>query len=136
MTNNPNPIFQNQRVLVVDDIKKWIKVAKDNLTYYGCPLENIIAAEDVENGFTKYLEQHPTFSMVDINFNKHNLEDVQGLDLIRKLRKNDHESLIMAMSSLVGNIEERTKQAGANYFIDKQDFVGGFDNFVKWYSER
>jgi len=135
MTKKGKPIFKKEKVLVVDDIPKWLKVAGDNLNYYGCPLEKIVTAENVEEAFRKYSEQYPTLIMTDINFDVKNLEDTQGLSLIKRLREDGYESPLVAMSSLRGDIEQRTKNAGADYFIDKKDFVSGMDNFVEWYSK-
>ncbi|MFH1585696.1 MAG: response regulator [archaeon] len=133
---NPKPILRNERVLVVDDIPKWIKVAKDNLDYYGCPLENIVTAEDVQQGYKIYEKEHPTLIMTDINFDVDNLEDTQGLDLIRRIREGYYPHPIVAMSSLKKDIKERSLASGANYFINKNDFVGDFDYFMKVYLER
>ena len=127
-------ILRNERVLVVDDIPKWLKVARDNLNYYGCTPNNIINAENIEEAFEKYQKQKPTLVLADINFDTENLKDTQGLSLIKRLRKNYYTNPIIAMSSLVGDIGQRTIEAGADYFIDKQDFVKGFDNFIKWYA--
>ena len=134
MTNQASPIFQNERVLVVDDITKWIETTKGNLTYYGCTLENITTAGNTREALERY--ENTTLIITDINFDINNLEDTQGLDLIKELRHNEYSNPIIAMSSLTGNIKERTIDVGANYFLDKRNFIKDFDKFAKWYTRR
>ncbi len=131
-----NSILKDERIIVVDDIPKWRKTARDNLIYYGCSLDNIINAENPEEALIKYQTQKPTLALIDINFDKDDIRDTQGLDLIRKLREDGYTNPLIAMSSLVGDIGQRTIDAGADYFIDKRNFVKGFDEFVDWYTKR
>ena len=129
------PILSREKILVVGDIQKWLKIARDNLEYYGCPPKNIVYSENVENALRQYQEQRFTFILTDINFDIENIEDTRGLNLIQKIRNDGYAHPIIAMSSLTGNIGQRTIDAGANLFIDKKDFVCGFDDFVEWYSK-
>lgn len=133
------PVFREERVLVVDDLEKWLKVASDNLRYYGC--EEIIKSTDPLDANRKYFEVNPTMSFIDINFDIENLEDTQGLDLIGHLREQEYLGknkfkIIVAMSSLKEDIKLRALASGANYFIDKSKFTEEFDRFVEWYKRR
>ncbi len=139
-TEKGQPIFREERVLVVDDLEKWLKVASDNLRYYGC--KEIIEATNPSDAVKKYFEVNPTMAMIDINFDTDNLEDTQGLDLIGHLREQEYireekiKQVIVAMSSLRDDIKLRALASGANYFIDKRKFVKDFDGFVEWYKKR
>ncbi len=136
-TKKGQPVFREERVLVVDDLEKWLKVARENLRYYGC--EEIIEATNPLDAVKKYSKVNPTMVMIDINFDPDNLEDTQGLDLIDHLREQEYiregktKQVIAAMSSLRGDIKLRALASGANYFIDKKKFVEDFDGFVDWY---
>lgn len=125
-------ILRDEKILVVDDIPKWIQIARNNLNYYGCPSESIRFSDNIADAFKEYEKKKTTFILTDINFDKENLEDTQGLDLINMLREDGYIDLVVAMSSLE-EIAQESKDAGANYFIDKRTFVEGMDNFVKWY---
>ena len=131
-----NSILRNEKVLVVDDFQEWLNVARNNLVYYGCPLERIVTAKNIEEGFRKYKNENPTLNFIDINFNPDNLKDTQGFGLIRRLRGDNYTHPIIAMSSLTENIRERVLDAGANFFIGKMNFVEDFDRFIEWYSQR
>lgn len=131
------PILKEERVLVVDDFEKWLKVAENNLRYYGC--EDIIKSTNPLDANKKYSEVNPTIAMIDINFNPDDLEDTQGLDLIGHLREQEYlkdgkiKKVLVAMSSLKEDIKLRALDSGANYFIDKERFAEDFDGFVDWY---
>jgi len=125
------PVFRNKKILVVDDIQKWLDVSKENLKYYGC--EDIITAENPETAYIKYTKQKPEIILTDINFDTENLEDMQGCYLIKKLRDEKYQNPIIAMSSLTGDIKQKTFDFGADFFINKKDFIEEFDSFVRWY---
>ncbi len=130
-TKKGQPVFREERVLVVDDLEKWLGVARDNLRYYRC--EEIIEASNPLDAVKKYSEVKPTMAMIDINFDVNNLTDTQGLGLISKIREDDPQIPILAMSSLREDIKVRALASGANYFIDKEKFVEDFDGFIDWY---
>ncbi|MBU2104756.1 MAG: response regulator [Nanoarchaeota archaeon] len=130
------PIFREAKVLVVDDLEKWLNDATNNLIYYGCKRENILWAYDVKNGERIYIAERPPVSLVDINFDVDNPEDTQGLSLIQKIKEIKSKGVVVAMSSLT-DIESRTRDAGADYFIQKgKQFTANFDGFVEWYKKR
>ena len=128
-------VFANERVLVVDDLEKWLGVSTNNLVYYGCQRENIFWAYNIQDGERIYTAKKPPIAMVDINFDINNLEDTQGLMLISRMKKIKSNGLIIAMSSLT-DISPRTLEAGADYFIQKgRQFTEEFDGFVGWYKK-
>jgi len=130
------PVFKDERVLVVDDLEKWLDVATNNLLYYGCKRENIFWAYNTKEGERIYTAERFPIAMVDINFDIENVEDTQGLVLLPKMRAIRPEEIIVAMSSLT-DIQPRTLKAGADYFIQKgKQFTDNFDGFVEWYKKR
>jgi len=129
------PVFRNERVLVVDDHQKWLNDATNNLEYYGCKRENIFWAYNIKGGEKIYYAKNPSMTMIDINFNEHYLKDTQGLDLISTIRKDNGHIIIAAMSSLK-DIEQKALDSGVNYFINKKRFIEDFDGFAKWYKQK
>jgi len=130
------PVFADEKVLVVDDLEKWLNTATNNLVYYGCKRENILWAYDIKEGERVYLAELPPLVMVDVNFDINNLKDTQGLVLIPKMKAIEPKGIIVAMSSLI-DIRQRTLEVGADYFIQKgKRFTDNFDGFVEWYKQR
>jgi len=135
------PVFRNERVLVVDDFEKWLKIARNNLEYYGC--KEIVESIEPLDANKIYQKENFPLAFVDINFDKDNLEDTQGLDLIGHWREQEYirdggiKKIIVAMSSLKDeDIKLMALASGANYFIDKEHFTDDFDRFVDWYKQR
>jgi len=137
-TKGRKPNLEQERVLITDDLEKWLDVATDNLVYYGCKKENISRVDNVEEGKEIYGLKKPSLVFTDINFDVNNSEDVQGLDLIRYLilstpiGRNRKESIV-TMTSLKGDIRKRAFSSGTDYFIDKEDFVQEMERFVERY---
>jgi len=135
-TKKGEPVFRDKKILVVDDLEKWLKDTSNNLIYYGSERKNIYWAYDIKEGERVYYTEKQPIAITDINFDKNNIKDTQGLVLIPKMRGINPEGIIVAMSSLK-NIEQKTLEAGADYFIQKgNQFIENFDRFVEWYKTR
>ena len=131
-TYEKEPIFKNERVLIVDDYEKWLKVATNNLLYYGCEKQNIFRAHNIREGKRIYSTKKSLITITDINFDQNNLEDTQGLEFISEIREINPSGIIVAMSLSIG-VRQKTLESGADYFINKGSFTENFDSFVEWY---
>jgi len=130
------PILREERVLVVDDLKKWHRDATNNLLYYGCEEGNIFRAYDIREGEGIYIAKKPSMVLADINFDIMDKGDTQGLEFIQWLRKERFSNPLIAMSSLT-DVGARALKVGADYFIQKgKQFTERFDEFVEWYKQR
>ncbi|MBR9702009.1 response regulator [Candidatus Pacearchaeota archaeon] len=127
-----NKYLANERILIVDDIEEWLEITKNNAVHYGA--QDIINAKNVKDGERLYCEVSPTIVFADINFDKKDLANQEGLSLIEKISESRSEDLIalVAMSSLQA-IEDATKKTGADYFINKKSFMEDFDGFIETY---
>jgi len=126
----------NDYVAVLDDREKWRKVTANNLNHYGCnnityfkTKNNIIKAHQLNN------IQTPDVAFLDINLNPNNSRNREGLEVCQFFRENIPDTTIVAMSSLE-NIAEEAKKNGANFIIQKKNFVQDFDTFIQQYTEK
>ena len=134
--------LEGKTILAVDDFEKWLNVVKSNAEYYGAREKDLFFAQDIKEGDRIYVLEKPDIVISDINFDKNDLRDIQGLEWIGHLREREYfrtgkiKQVISAMSSLEEDIKLRALALGANYFINKREFSSDFDGFIEWYKKR
>lgn len=134
--NNKSKLLTKDYVAVLDDIEKWQKVATDNLTYYEC--NHIIYFKNKNSIIKAYQSdniQIPNIAFLDVNLDSQNLQNKEGLEVCQFFRKNIPDTTIVVMSSLE-NIAQEAKKSGANFIIQKKNFVRDFDTFIQQYTKR
>lgn len=133
MTNN-KPLTK-KHIAILDDLKKWRNVAKDSLTHYGC--NNITYFETKEDIITTYdpSSTKPDIVLIDINLNICDRNNKEGLEVCQFFKETSIKTTIVVMSSLE-NIADEAKKSGANFIIQKKNFVQDFDTFVKQYTSN
>lgn len=132
--NDKSKLLAKDYVTILDDIEKWQKVATDNLTYYGC--SHIIYFENKNSIIEAYQSdniQIPDIALLDINLDSQNLQNKEGLEVCQFFKTNIPDTTIVVMSSLE-NIAEEAKKSGANFVIQKKNFVQDFDAFIQQYT--
>lgn len=78
-------------ILYIED-EKDIRV--NYVNYLDRHFEKVYEAADGEEGFNKYNQNKPDIMIVDINLPK-----LSGLDLVRKIRKNDHSTKVIMLTA-------------------------------------
>lgn len=136
MKRGKNHILINDRVTILDDIEKWRKVTTNNLSHYGC--NKITYFKNKNNIIETYQSnniQTPNIAFLDINLNPKDPQNKEGLKVCQFFKETIPNTTIVAMSSLE-NIAQEAKKSGANFIIQKKNFVQDFDTFVQQYTER
>jgi hypothetical protein len=139
--------LDGERLLIVDDHQKWLDTASNNAIYHG--VKEIYKAKSTLEGINIWTIERPSIIITDINFDENDLTNNDGLGLLEKifyenprlpykefLIKNPNlpfpTQTLVAMSS-IQNIEKIAREKGANYFLNKKNFVNDFDNFAFQY---
>jgi FixJ family two-component response regulator len=119
-------------VAVLDDLEKWRKVVTNNLAHYGC--NNITYFKTKEGIITRY-DPNTTIALLDINLNIDDENNKEGLEVCQFFKKTAPETTIVVMSSLE-NMANEAKKNGADFIIQKKNFMQDFDTFVKKYTSK
>jgi len=129
---NPNA----GRILVADDMRKWHYIATKNLEYWKFPKP--LHAFSKKAAERIYHSESPYLIITDINFDPrypgdpiNNKGNLDGLILTRQIKKDDPSKIVIIMSSIEQGVKEIALEAGADYFIQKQNFIKEFDTIVK-----
>ena len=133
--NDKFELLAEKYAVVLDDIEKWQKVATDNLAYYGC--DQIVYFENKNIIIEAYQSnniQTPDIVLLDVNLNSQTIQNKEGLEVSRFFKKNFLNTTIILMSSLE-NITEEAERNGANFIIQKKNFIQDFDAFVQQYTQ-
>ena len=103
------------RVLIVDDHPVVVSGCKALLA--ADPGIEVIAATDGESGYAAYFKGRPDVGVLDLN-----LPDVSGLDLCRRILKEDPEARLIIFTMNDDPVfAARAIEAGARGFIAKTD---------------
>ena len=110
------------RVRRGQDIKTKILVVEDDevsrfylLNILKKRFQKLIFAENGEKALNLYKSESPDFILMDIR-----LPDINGLDIVKKIRENDQKVKIIAQTAYVmSGDRENARQAGCNDFITK-----------------
>jgi len=101
------------KVLVVDDSSTMVRIISNTLKRIG--VEDIVTAADGQEGFDKYNEEKPDLVMTDWN-----MPNMNGLELVKAIRKIDDETPIVMITTEGGKAEVITAlKAGVNNYIVK-----------------
>ena len=76
-----------QKILIVEDEKNLNKILQDYLRHHGF---TAISAENGQDGLQLWQQEQPDLVLLDLN-----LPDMDGLDLLREMRRNDQTPVIM-----------------------------------------
>ncbi len=101
------------RILLVDDSALILKAVKNCLTELG--YKNIVTASDGQEGYVEYLQNKPDFIFLDIV-----MPNMQGNELLEKIRQTDSETPIVMLSSVEKeSVVEACKELGILGYILK-----------------
>ncbi|EDZ62285.1 two-component response regulator [Sulfurimonas gotlandica GD1] len=78
-------------ILYIEDEKD---IRANYVNYLDRHFEKVYEAADGEEGYEKYKKNKPDIMIVDINLPK-----LSGLDLVRKIRENDHSSKVIMLTA-------------------------------------
>lgn len=76
-----------QKILIVEDEKNLNKILQDYLRHHGF---TAISAENGQDGLRLWQQEQPDLVLLDLN-----LPDMDGLDLLREMRRTDQTPVIM-----------------------------------------
>lgn len=102
----------DKKVLVIDDtlgIRKFLKITLENYNY------SVIESDEGLDGFEKFETEKPDIVILDLG-----LPDIDGLDVLRKIREINKETPVIILT--VRSEESSVKSAyeiGANAYITK-----------------
>jgi len=104
---------KNLKVLVVDDSSTMLRIISNILQRLN--ITDIILAEDGVIGLEKYYEYKPHLILSD-----RNMPNMNGLDLVKKIRTTDKDTPIVMITTEGGKSEViAALKAGANNYIVK-----------------
>jgi len=128
-------LLAREYVAVLEDIEKWRVVATNNLAYYGCT--NIVYFKTKEGIITTYSLgiTKPTIALLDINLDTRDSRNKEGLEVCQFFKENAPGTSVVVMSSLE-NIADEARKRGANFIIEKKNFVQDFEIFVQQYTKK
>lgn len=106
----------NERILVVDDEPKIVKLARDYLENNGY---QVISAADGQTAVARFRQEQPDLVVLDLN-----LPQMDGLDVCRLLRRESDVPIIM----LTARVEETDRLIGLE--------LGADDYILKPFSPR
>lgn len=86
-----NNIKEPYSVLYIEDEKD---IRANYMNYLDRHFEKVYEAADGEEGYEKYKKNRPDIMIVDINLPKLN-----GLDLVRRIRKNNHSTKVIMLTA-------------------------------------
>jgi two-component system, OmpR family, response regulator VanR len=86
-----NSIKEAYSVLYIEDEKD---IRANYVNYLTRHFETVFEAADGEEGYAKYKKNRPDIMIVDINLPKLN-----GLDLVRKIREDDHSTKVIMLTA-------------------------------------
>lgn len=122
----------SEYIIILDDLEKWKSIVTNNLTYYGC--NNIIYFKTKEEIITSY-NPNTTIAFIDINLDTQDKQNREGLKVCKFFKQNVPKTTIVAMSSLE-NMANASRENGADFFIQKTNFVQDFNSFIKQYTRK
>jgi len=121
-------------IAVLDDIKKWRDIVKNNLLYYDYNNTKYFGTK--ESIITAYGPNtaKPDIAFLDINLDQFNDTNKEGFEICRFFKNTSRKTTVVVMSSLEGITEEAIKN-GAEFIIQKKNFVQDFDKFIQQYKK-
>jgi DNA-binding response OmpR family regulator len=75
--------------------------------------ERVFYSESLKEGFLKFKELHPDLLILD-----NNLPDGQGIESIKKFKK-ENKGLFIVVISAMSNLRSSALAKGADYFLEK-----------------
>jgi signal transduction histidine kinase len=105
--------WQGRQILMVEDDPTTIEYMKEIIEPTGA---NLIVEETGEEGYKAYKEN----SSLDLILMDLRLSDINGMDIIKRIRKEDNKMKIIAQTAhAMGEDREKCLAAGANDYIAK-----------------
>ncbi len=123
-------VYQKLRILVVDDDQMILNYFKNMMTNFGIYCDVCSNGKDAINMMNSSAKNSRL--LYDIIFIDYLMEDLNGLDTIRNIRKtlDDCVNVIMISNTDWSEIEERAKEVGIHRYISKPLFQSEVFNVI------
>ncbi|MCK0162392.1 CHASE domain-containing protein [Marinobacter sp. S6332] len=126
LTSSPRPLFQNLRVLIVDDVQLNCEIVESYLNSFG------VQSESVNNGADAI--QHLVSSSFDLVLMDLHLDGETGQDITRQIRghKDIKQPIIAALSASISEHDRSSAQSsGMNDYLTKPVLPGDIQRLLQ-----
>ena len=115
-----------QRILIIEDNPKNLKIMVDLLTYHGF---GTLEAQDGESGIEMAIREKPDLILMDVQ-----LPRIDGYEATKRFKSNEETKnipVIIVTSFAMKNEEERAREVGCDEYVSKPIDIKKFVETVK-----
>lgn len=137
-------INNEARVLLIDDLEKWLDSAEKNLGYLRFDKANITRAYTPQEGIESYMVGQHDLVISDINFsndpcdiqtNQGNMDGLKvvcpEINRIRQAKRLETKLVVFSSCQPRQLYEEAARVVGADGYIDKKNLVKDIENCLR-----